>query len=67
MAQWEEVAKRKANLVNWLDMAEGKVNESVQLIENRDSEAGEGVWERELQEMRVGWLFGSTVIFGLDS
>lgn len=58
LVHWKEAMARRTNLVKWLDMAEAKVNESVQLIENQEATGGDTTWDHQLHEMRVGFADG---------
>ena len=57
LAHWKHLTNRKEILVNWIETAEAKVNESIELIEHQGTGEGAEVWSRQLQEMRVGLLF----------
>ncbi|KAH9280466.1 Nesprin-1 [Echinococcus granulosus] len=53
LVKWKEVMDRRTGLVKWLDTAEAKVNESVQLIENQEATESGTVWNHQLHEMRA--------------
>ncbi|CDS37697.1 spectrin nuclear envelope protein [Echinococcus multilocularis] len=53
LVKWKEVMDGRTGLVKWLDTAEAKVNESVQLIENQEATESATVWNHQLHEMRA--------------
>ncbi|KAL5107582.1 Nesprin-1 [Taenia crassiceps] len=53
LARWKEAMGRRTSLIKWLDMAEAKVNESVQVTENQETTESDTIWNHQLHEMRA--------------